>query len=103
MKIYTSPKNFATTDITSSAGFADERYQVALYASLYRVLEQAPVENKLRVYYLMARTAADEISERRQQYVDDLWWVAEQVGLVRQFGATDVQNALSAAFGGAAS
>jgi hypothetical protein len=85
------------------AAISREDLDVRIYASLCRVLEQAPIENKLRVFWLMARTAAGEISERRQQYVDDLWWVAEQVGLVRQFGATDVQNALSAAFGGAAS
>jgi hypothetical protein len=85
------------------AAISREDLDVRIYASLCRVLEQAPIENKLPVFWLMARTAAGEISERRQQYVDDLWWVAEQVGLVRQFGATDVQNALSAAFGGAAS
>jgi hypothetical protein len=51
----------------------------------------------------MAHYAADEISERRQQYIDDLWWVAEEVGLVRLLGATDVQNPLSDAFEGAPS
>jgi hypothetical protein len=75
-----------------------EDLDVRIYASLCRVLEQAPIENKLRVFGLMARTAASEISERRQQYIDDLWSVAEEVGLVRLLGATDVQNALASAF-----
>jgi hypothetical protein len=85
------------------SGGQSGRSDVRIYASLCRVLEQAPIENKLRVFGLMAHYAADEISERRQQYIDDLWWVAEEVGLVRLLGVTDVQNALSDAFEGAPS
>lgn len=80
------------------AAISREDLDVRIYASLCRVLEQAPIENKLRVFGLMARYAADEISERRQQYIDDLWWVAEEVGLVRLLGATDLHNALASAF-----
>jgi len=75
-----------------------EDLDVRMYASLCRVLEQAPIENKLRVFGLMARAAASEISERRQQYIDDLWSVAEAVGLIRLLSATDVHNALASAF-----
>jgi hypothetical protein len=82
------------------AAISREELDVRIYASLCRVLEQAPIENKLRVFGLMARTAASEISERRQQYIDDLWSVAEEVGLVRLLGATDVHNALTSAFDG---
>jgi hypothetical protein len=98
MNVYTSQKSFATTAIASLDSY--DRFQVALYASLCRVLEQAPIENKLRVFRLMADTAAGEISERRQQYIDDLWWVAGQVGLVSLLGPTDVQNTLASAFDG---
>jgi hypothetical protein len=80
------------------AAIRREELDVRIYASLCRVLEQAPIENKLRVFGLMARTAASEISERRQQYIDDLWSVAEEVGLVSLLGATDVRNELTSAF-----
>ena len=32
----------------SDIGFADERVRVAIYASLSRVIEVAPIENKMR-------------------------------------------------------
>jgi hypothetical protein len=46
----------------------------------------------------MARTAADNIVARRQQYFEDLWAIAEEHGLVNCLGATDVHNALASAF-----
>jgi hypothetical protein len=69
-----------------------------VYASLTRVLQRTGIEKKLPVFTLMARTAADNIAARRQQYIDDLWSVAEEVGLVSLLGATDVRNELATAF-----
>ena len=75
-----------------------EQFDIAMYASLMRVLLQAPVENRLAVFAMMARMAADDLIERRQQYVDDLWDVAEETGLVRLLGITAVQEVLSVEF-----
>jgi hypothetical protein len=102
MNVYASPTDFATTDITRPADFADDRAQVAMYASLTRVIEGAPVENKLAVFGLMARTAAADTAVYRQQMIDDLWFVADDLGLVTLVGATTVQATIAAAFDGGA-
>jgi hypothetical protein len=77
-----------------------DELDVRVYASLTRVLQRAPVEKKLPVFTLMARTAADNIAARRQQYIDDLWSVAEELGLVSRLGATAVASAIEAGFNG---
>ena len=90
----------STETIACRDGFADERAQVAMYASLSRVIEGAPVPNKLPAFGLMAKTAANEAAALRQQYIDDLWLVAGDVGLVRLLGTASVQGALAVAFSG---
>jgi uncharacterized tellurite resistance protein B-like protein len=69
-----------------------------MYASLTRALEQAPVQNRLTIFGMMARIAASDLAERRQQYIDDLWDVARDTGLIDLLGATAVQAALSVEF-----
>ena len=71
---------------------ADDRARILLYQSLTRVIEGAPTQNKLAVYGLMAQTAANEAAAMRQRYVDDLWLVASEVGLVRLLGTVSVQE-----------
>jgi hypothetical protein len=71
-------------------------------ASLARVLQRARIEKKLAVFILMARTAADNIAARRQQYTEDLWMIAEELGLVNRLGATAVASAIEAGFNGGA-
>jgi hypothetical protein len=71
-----------------------------VYASLTRVLQRARIEKKLPVLTLMARTAADNIAARRQQYIEDLWTIAEELGLVNRLGATAVASAIEAGFNG---
>lgn len=71
---------------------------VAVYASLVRVLESVSIERKLGVFHLMARTAAAQAEARRQQMIDDLWSIAEQIGLVDRLGAVDVRATLAMAF-----
>jgi hypothetical protein len=102
MNVYASPTDFATTRTTWPVDFADDRAQVAMYASLTCVIEGAPVENKLAVFGLMARTAAADTAVYRQQMIDDLWFVADDLGLVTLVGATNVQAAIAAAFDGGA-
>jgi hypothetical protein len=58
-----------------------------VYASLTRALQRARIEKKLPVLTLMARTAADNVAARRQQYTEDLWTIAEELGLVNRLGA----------------
>jgi hypothetical protein len=98
MNVYASPTDFATTNTTWPADFADNRAQVALFASLCRILEEAPAKNKLPVFGLMARTAAADTAAYRQQMIDDLWHVAGDLGLVDLLGVGAVQEALMAAF-----
>jgi hypothetical protein len=69
-----------------------------LHAALCRSIENAPVENKLKLFHLLSRTAADELKQRKLQFIDDLWFVAEELGLVRTFGITALQESLSDAF-----
>jgi hypothetical protein len=77
-----------------------DRAQVAMYASLCRVIESAPVQNKLVVFGMMARTAAGDAAARRQHLIDGLWFVAEDLGLVALVGVTSVQEVLATAFAG---
>jgi len=82
----------------TAADIEADRAQVALYASLCRVIEGAPIENKLRVFGLMAQTAAADTCAFRQRVIDDLLEVANDLGLVSKFGVTRMQDVLSAAF-----
>jgi len=75
-----------------------EDLNVLVYASLSRVLEQAPTDDKLGVFGLMAQAAADEVAAFQQQQIDDLWAVADDTGLVVTFDTTSVQSALDAVF-----
>jgi hypothetical protein len=92
----------STETIACRDGFADERAQVAMYASLSRVIEGAPVENKMRVFAMIARTTAADTAAYRQQMIDDLWYVAEDIGLIAMTGTAAVQNTLVVAFAGSA-
>jgi hypothetical protein len=71
-------------------------------ASLRRALQHARIEKKLAVFTLMARTASVNIAARRQQYLEDLWAIAEEHGLVSCLGATSVASAIDAGFNGGA-
>jgi hypothetical protein len=73
-----------------------------MYASLSRVIEGAPVENKMRVFAMIARTTAADTAAYRQQMIDDLWYVAEDIGLIAMTGTAAVQNTLVVAFAGSA-
>jgi hypothetical protein len=81
---------------------ADQAH-VAMCASLRRVTESAPVQNKLTVFRMMARETAAHSAAHRQQMIDDLWFVAEGLGLVALVGITSVQEVLATAFAGSAS
>ena len=50
----------------------------------------------------MAQTAAADTAAYRQQMIDDLWYVAEDVGLIAVTGTAAVQNTLAIAFAGGA-
>jgi hypothetical protein len=69
-------------------------------ASLRRALQHARIEKKLAVFILMARTAANNIAARRLQYLEDLWAIAEEHGLVSCLGATAIASAIEAEFNG---
>jgi hypothetical protein len=71
-----------------------------VFASWSRVIEGGPIENKPTLLVMMARDASVYADCLRQQVVDDVWEVAQAVGLVRLLGATTVVAAITAAFDG---
>jgi hypothetical protein len=73
----------------------EDELETRTYASLFRVMERAPIEKRLRIFRLAARFAAAQLEARRQQAIDDLRRVADETGLVRLHGTVMVQNALS--------
>lgn len=73
---------------------------VEAFASWVRVIENAPIENRSKL--LMARDARDWADGQRQQTMQDLYYVAEQIGCVTLLGATHVKGIISDVFGGAA-
>jgi hypothetical protein len=79
--------------------YADE-LETRAYASLFRALERAPIENRLPIFRLAARFAAEQLDARRRQAVDDLWTIADETGLARLLGASAVQGAIAAALDG---
>jgi hypothetical protein len=82
---------------TPLAAVDDDQLVVHIYAALFRILEQVSTERKISVFRLIARYAAGEIAGRRQQVIDDLKSIAEQIGL----GVEEVQNAIADAWAGA--
>ena len=71
---------------------------IEVFASWSRVIAGAPIENKLLLFGMMARDAATWADAIRQQAIDDMWWTAGEMGLVKLVGATNVQAAIAAAF-----
>src|ERR1700730_9537121 len=71
-----------------------------IFASWGRVIELAPIENKLALalFGMMARDAAAWANSFRHQAIDDLWLVAGEVGLVDLIGAASVRVAIAVAF-----
>ena len=69
-------------------------------AGLVRAIECAPIEKRLPIFHQIARVAADELAARRQQMVDDLEYVAKELGLDRLLGAVAVMDAIGTAFRG---
>ena len=74
---------------------AEDELETQTYTSLFRVLERAPMEKKLRVFRLAAKFASEQIAVRRQQAIEDLWAIAEELGLIELHGVLMVQDALS--------
>ena len=73
------------------------------YASLTRVLEQAPIERKLAVFSLMAGCAADDAADYVEAQIAALRFVAGDVGLIHLVGTAIVDNTINALFWGASS
>jgi hypothetical protein len=69
-----------------------------VFASWARMIEFAPIENKLTLLFMMARDGATWADAHRQQAIDDVWYVAGELGLIDKFGTVHCQNILAAAF-----
>ena len=69
-----------------------------VFASWVRVIEGAPIENKPKLLAMMSRDARVYSDSVRQQTFDDLWTIAEQLGLVKLIGTTTVQESIAAGF-----
>jgi hypothetical protein len=75
-----------------------EESDVAMFASLTRVLEQAPTQNRLMVFRMMVRTAVSSLATHRLEAIDDLWGIARDTGLIDLVGVTAVQAAMASEF-----
>jgi hypothetical protein len=69
-----------------------------VFASWTRVISCAPIENKPKLLAMMSRDARVYADGVRRQTFDDLWTIAEQLGLVKLIGTTGVQEAIAAGF-----
>jgi hypothetical protein len=81
---------------------APDDIETATFASLIRVLERAPIENKLAVFGLIGREAAVYADIRRRQIYADCLWLADETGLTELLGIVTVTDALMTAFNGRA-
>jgi hypothetical protein len=80
----------------------DDKVWELVFASWARVIRRAPIENKRLLLSWMARDAAAWADACRQRGVDDMWQVADELGLIKLLGITDVQAAIAAGFDGGA-
>jgi hypothetical protein len=96
---YVDIRHFESAFEPDDDGFEDE-LECRVFASLFRVLELAPIEKRLQIFSLIMRFAADQIAARRQRDIDDLWAIADDIGLIELHGVTYVQNAFVTGFRG---
>jgi hypothetical protein len=80
---------------------SDDQVEMA-FASWVRIIEGAPIQNRSSLLAMMARDAREWADIKRQQAMQDLYAVAEQVGLVTLLGRTHVTTTILEVFGGAA-
>ena len=97
---YITEKNTAADEASNICPQSTDA-DVAIYASFGRVLQGAPIENKMVVYGLLAKSVASDAAAIRQDSIDGLWMLAADTGLVALIGTATVQGALSNAFGSA--
>jgi hypothetical protein len=76
----------------------DDQVEMA-FASWVRILEHAPIQNRPSILAMMARDAREWADSKRQQAMQDLYYVAVQVGLVKLLGATHVKATILETFG----
>jgi hypothetical protein len=79
----------------------DDQVEVA-FASWVRILEHAPIQNRPSLLAMMARDARAWADSQRLQAMRDLYFVAQQVGLVKLLGAPHITATILEVFGGAA-
>jgi hypothetical protein len=80
----------------------DDKIWEITFASWARVIGRAPIENKPKLLFMMSRDARAWADAHRQQAIDDVWQVAEELGLVRLLGTAHIQNLVAAGFDGGA-
>ena len=97
MNIYTPPPPERKSAVRADQIDLDDPAAFVL-ASWARVIEFAPIENKLTLLFMMARDAATWADAHRQLAIDDVWYVAGELGLIDKFGTVHCQNILAAAF-----
>jgi hypothetical protein len=69
-----------------------------VFASWVRVIEGAPVEHRLKLFGMMAADARCYADAVRQQAIDDMVWVAGELGLISLLGAVPVEETLAITF-----
>jgi hypothetical protein len=70
-----------------------------IFESWRNVIAGAPIKNKRLLLSWMSRDVAAAWADAcRQQAVDDMWQVADELGLIKLLGTTHVQAAIAAGF-----
>jgi hypothetical protein len=72
--------------------------EASIFASWVRVIEDAPTQNRLVLFGMMAADACACADATRQQLIDDLLEVAGEMGLVDLIGIVAVRDTLMVAF-----
>jgi hypothetical protein len=75
-----------------------EELNTRLHASFVRILGDCPIENRMHVFKLIVRTAVDELAIRKQQLIDNLFDVADLLGVTSAVGDTAVREVLRVEF-----
>jgi hypothetical protein len=97
MNIYTPPPPESKSRVRAEQIDLDDP-AAFVFASWARVIEFAPIENKPALFGMMARDAAVYADRIRADTIDGLWVVAQEIGLVKLVGATNVQAIIAVAF-----
>jgi hypothetical protein len=90
--------NFSTAADKSKFALRSRDPWEFVFESWTRVIQFAPIENKPRLLFMMARDSAAWAAAIRQQAIEEILKMAADLDLVRLLGAVTVQDVIATAF-----